>query len=458
MTSPERPAPDLPYVVPAAGPPGRSRRKVLHIGIDGVNAVDMLDHAATPHLDGLVAEGVIGVSQPYGPDVAAIESGPGWCTIATGVWPDRHGVVDNTFAGARFDAYPDWLTRLEQADPGYSTYCITNWAPLGVPGGPGPVFSSAIDVNLAFEAMDVPGGYLAGDSTTTATTAGWLRDQDSDAHFVYIGNVDIVGHVFGSGPEVPIYIRAIEKADRQVGALLAAMRDRPTYADEDWLVLVSTDHGHRSGGGHGGASEAERTVWLIAAGGDVPRGGGPGGPPQMVDAAATALAHLGVAIDPAWGLDGVPVGAARSAERRRPEPYSTSPVGWVAEHVRAYLDSDGQDGHRYSGQDTLLLTTRGRRTGARRRTPLIYGRSGDAYVVVGSNGGHATHPAWYLNLVADPEVAVQVGAHRFTARARTAGPGERPALWALMAGQFGQYERYAATAGREIPVVVIEPA
>jgi deazaflavin-dependent oxidoreductase (nitroreductase family) len=105
---------------------------------------------------------------------------------------------------------------------------------------------------------------------------------------------------------------------------------------------------------------------------------------------------------------------------------------------------------------TLLLTTTGRRSGQSRTTPLIYGRDGERYVVVASRGGAPTHPAWYDNLVAQPAVQVQVMADRFTARARTATPAERPALWKTMAAIWPPYDDYQARTTREIPVVVLE--
>jgi FAD dependent oxidoreductase TIGR03364 len=317
----------LPFEVPTEPAPGRSRRKVLHIGIDGVNVTDLLDHTHTPHLHALIADGVLGISQHYGTGVAKTESGPGWATIASGVWPDRHGVVDNSFAGSRLDAFPDWLTRLEQVDPAFATFAITNWDPLAAPDGRGPVFSPAIDVNLSFEA-DRHSGYELGDRITTAVAAAWLRDHDSDAHFVYLGNVDIVGHHRGAGPHAPEYLAAIERVDELVGDLVAAVRARPGHADEDWLILVSTDHGHRvPRGDHGGDSLPERTSFLIAAGGRVPQGT-VARTPTMVDAAVTALDHLGVAIDPAWQLDGVVIGAPSSDPFDALAPGSGPPAGW----------------------------------------------------------------------------------------------------------------------------------
>jgi deazaflavin-dependent oxidoreductase (nitroreductase family) len=127
-----------------------------------------------------------------------------------------------------------------------------------------------------------------------------------------------------------------------------------------------------------------------------------------------------------------------------------------AEHVRRYRETGGEVGHIWNGVPTLLLSTTGRRSGEERTTPLIYGQNGDAYVVVASKGGHPTHPAWYLNLVAEPKVELQVTADRFPARARTATAEERARLWPLMASIWPAYDDYQAKTEREIPVVVLE--
>ncbi|MEV2240760.1 nitroreductase family deazaflavin-dependent oxidoreductase [Micromonospora sp. NPDC049891] len=134
-----------------------------------------------------------------------------------------------------------------------------------------------------------------------------------------------------------------------------------------------------------------------------------------------------------------------------------SPTNWVAEHINRYVETDGAEGHEWrSGVFTLLLTTRGRRSGALRRTALIYGRSGDAYAVVASQGGAPQHPAWYLNLLDEPQVQVQVGADRFTARARVASPEEKARLWPVMTGIWPAYDDYQAKTDRDIPVVLLE--
>lgn len=128
-----------------------------------------------------------------------------------------------------------------------------------------------------------------------------------------------------------------------------------------------------------------------------------------------------------------------------------------AEHVRRYVETDGVEGHEWRGTTALILTTTGRRSGAPRSTPLIYQRVGDSYVVVASRGGADEHPAWYLNLEVDPNVQVQVRGERFAARARTAGPQEKPGLWEKMVAAYPAYDDYRQKTAREIPVVVLDP-
>jgi deazaflavin-dependent oxidoreductase (nitroreductase family) len=129
------------------------------------------------------------------------------------------------------------------------------------------------------------------------------------------------------------------------------------------------------------------------------------------------------------------------------------------EHVDRYRATDGEEGHEWQGTQTLLLTTKGRKSGEERTTPLIYGRSGDDYLIVASKGGADQPPAWYLNLSANPDdVEIQVKADRFKVRPRDAGPDEKPAMWETMAAEWPDYDEYQKKTDREIPVVVLERA
>ncbi len=133
-----------------------------------------------------------------------------------------------------------------------------------------------------------------------------------------------------------------------------------------------------------------------------------------------------------------------------------NPADWVAEHIKSYVATNGEDGHEWKGVPTLLLTTTGRSPGKMRRTALIYGRDSNRYVVVASKGGHVAHPAWYLNLSANPAVEVQVGGEKFTATATTAGPGDKARIWPVMTAIWPAYDEYQTKTEREIPVVVLE--
>jgi deazaflavin-dependent oxidoreductase (nitroreductase family) len=126
------------------------------------------------------------------------------------------------------------------------------------------------------------------------------------------------------------------------------------------------------------------------------------------------------------------------------------------EHVRRYEATDGAEGHEWQGTTTLILTTTGRKSGKERRNALIYQKFGDDYLIVASKGGADEQPAWYLNLVAHPDVRVQVLGDKFAARARTATPEERPEMWRVMAGVWPAYNDYQKKTDRQIPVVVLE--
>ncbi|MEU2434232.1 nitroreductase family deazaflavin-dependent oxidoreductase [Streptomyces sp. NPDC007861] len=136
-----------------------------------------------------------------------------------------------------------------------------------------------------------------------------------------------------------------------------------------------------------------------------------------------------------------------------PDSVEVSPSGWVAQQARLYEESGGTKGATMHGAPCLLLDYQGRRSGTWRRTVLIYGRDGGDYLIVGSNGGAARHPLWYLNLRDEPDVWLRVGEERFPARAETLSPQEKARVWPHLVGVFGPYADYQARTERDIPVV-----
>lgn len=139
---------------------------------------------------------------------------------------------------------------------------------------------------------------------------------------------------------------------------------------------------------------------------------------------------------------------------------------WMLDHVHAYLSSGGTEGHMYKVTPpghaemvvpALLLTTTGRKSGERYIFPLFYGEVGKGFVVVASKGGAPEHPGWYRNLLANPEVEVQVGTRKLKARARTVAGEERARLWQKALEFWPPYADYAKKTDREIPVVMLDP-
>ena len=140
---------------------------------------------------------------------------------------------------------------------------------------------------------------------------------------------------------------------------------------------------------------------------------------------------------------------------------------WMKDHTDRYLASGGTDGHMYTISrpgspdltvPSLLLSTTGRKSGQSFLFPLFYGRAGTSYFVIASKGGAPKHPGWYRNILADPKVGIQVGTEKMQAVARTATGAERARLWQQAVGFFPPYADYQVkSAGREIPVVVLDP-
>ena len=127
------------------------------------------------------------------------------------------------------------------------------------------------------------------------------------------------------------------------------------------------------------------------------------------------------------------------------------------EHVRRYVETDGEVGYLWrEGATILILTTTGRTSGEQRSTPLIFGEDGINAGVGASKGGAPEHPGWYRNLTKTPEVNVQIKGDRFRARARTAEGEERDRLWRQMNGIWPHYDAYQEKTARTIPVVVLE--
>ncbi len=292
----------------AARTPQASRTpKVLLVGWDGIRP-DVLREVPTPVFDSLAASGTFSEeAQTARPTV----SGPCWSSILTGVWPNKHRVISNNFISNQYGSYPDILTRIESVQPELNTFAVADWLPLVTVESNGPLISDRIDKKIVLNGYDL--GWLEADSISVDHAVEELRNGDPDFLFVYVGAPDEISHnIGGIGTE---YRDAIATADRQLGKLVEAIRHRPTFQEEDWLILLTTDHGRTEEGGHGGVTPEETTVYYVASGPST-EVGIPVEPPGAVDLTVTALTHLGVPIDPAWDLDGKVVGLKGTTDVR----------------------------------------------------------------------------------------------------------------------------------------------
>jgi deazaflavin-dependent oxidoreductase (nitroreductase family) len=127
------------------------------------------------------------------------------------------------------------------------------------------------------------------------------------------------------------------------------------------------------------------------------------------------------------------------------------------EHVKQYEATNGKVGHDWNGTPILILHTTGRKSGQLRKRPLIYGRDGNDYLVVASKGGAPSHPDWYQNLVANPDVEIQVWGDVIPVTARTATPEEKARLWPTMTAKWPDYDKYQKNTERDIPFVILSP-
>jgi deazaflavin-dependent oxidoreductase (nitroreductase family) len=125
------------------------------------------------------------------------------------------------------------------------------------------------------------------------------------------------------------------------------------------------------------------------------------------------------------------------------------------QHVRVYQETDGERGYHWRGTTILLLTTVGRTSGEQRTTPLIHRTDGDRWVVVASKGGAPKNPDWFENLLANPDVSLQVLAETVPVRASTAEGEERARLWSMMTEVWPAYDHYQTKTERQIPIVVL---
>lgn len=273
--------------------------RVLLIGIDGCRP-DALAAARTPTIDRLAEDGVLLDKvriAPTGDNPADTLSGPGWSSILTGVWADKHGVEDNSFSTPALERYPSLFTRLRRTKPKARTVSAVSWSVINRLIVTDPKAQRRVGKKKGR-------GYSQADTGVVRIAASAIVRSNPELVFVHLGSVDAAGHEHDFDPKSRKYRAAIERSDAHVGTLVRAVRARRTHDDENWLVIVCTDHGGigRHHGKGAGKPEIEEVFLVLSGPGVKERSSSSAA--TIVDIAPTALAHLGVSTRPEWHMDG----------------------------------------------------------------------------------------------------------------------------------------------------------
>ncbi len=304
--------------------PGRQNdfqgRRVLMMGIDGCRRDVMeqvIKDGSAPHFTKIATEGHACWNMEAGGQLIGVLnqptiSGPGWSTLFTGVFANKHGVLHNgaKFSAGHFKQYPHFFRYLRELKP-------SAW--LGsVVGDTWPEVNSILIAgsgeNLAnnntIVATEVVKEGAATRELTDANVAKeavhCLTAENPDVLFLHFLDVDHAGHQFGFSPEIPTYISTLRALDKQIGTVLEAMQKRPQFKDESWLIIVTTDHGGIKKG-HGGQSPEERQIFaFFNAPGFKPTAERDGKVFQSL-VTPTVLDFLQVPIKPEWGFESAPL-------------------------------------------------------------------------------------------------------------------------------------------------------
>ncbi len=283
-------------------------KRVLVIGIDGCRPdalKQQVDSNNAPNIKALVNNGTVTWNAYAGGDLGTATqqvtmSGPGWTSILTGTWIDRHNVSGNSSPAydqpAVSSSYlvsqaPHFARLLKESAPG--TYCssIVSWNWIE------DYIVAAQPSWLDHHAKGTGSTYPLRDADVAAQAVAHLGSADPDVLFLHFDQVDGAGHANGFSPSQPAYMAAISNVDALIGNIISAINARPQITSEQWLTIIVADHGGNSS--HGGQSTEERTIPFIVSGGGMPVAVS-GASPGHVAVAPTVMRYLGIGIPASW--------------------------------------------------------------------------------------------------------------------------------------------------------------
>lgn len=218
-------------------------KKVLFIGWDGVRS-DALIAANTPNLDSLLYQSKYSFHVDRGPFTV---STPGWSTVLHGVWPAKHGLTENSFKKNNYDSYPDIFTILRKTKAKLGLATLSNW-----------------DAFLQITEEETYAQRFDNDPGMTYEAMNLIQTCTPDMMLMHFDYPDATGHDFGFSPNSIEYLASIEISDYYLGLILEQIKSRELLHNEQWMVILTTDHGG-NGTGHGGQDELNETrfVWYV---------------------------------------------------------------------------------------------------------------------------------------------------------------------------------------------------
>ena len=254
------------------------------MGWDGVRT-DALIAAQTPCIDSLLNHSYYNWSTDRGEYTVSV---PGWSTILHGVWPSKHGLIDNTFSSNNYESYTDIFTLAKQLKPNLSVATLSNW-----------------DDFLRITEMENYAQHFDSDRDVKDDAIRLLNSCTPDIMVLHFDNPDAFGHDSGFSPTNQAYLDAISISDAYLSEIMMTIEQRESLYNEEWLIVISTDHGGE-GTGHGNQYDLPQTrfVWSIL------RKPGMNGPIEIpmvnsVDLLPTMLNWLNIPLQSNWNLDGV---------------------------------------------------------------------------------------------------------------------------------------------------------
>lgn len=327
-------------------------KKTVFIIIDGVSR-DVLDKVNTPNLHAIAAEGGL-LNASQGGEVGAYNqtptiSAPGYNNVLTGVWFNKHNVPDNDIKAANHN-YPTIFRLLETKYPEKKTAIFSSWLDNRTKlVGDGLKETGMLKIDYHFDGLELDTvryphdkamQYMANIDQAVAEDAARVISKDApDLSWVYMEFTDDMGHRFGDSKQ---FYDAVEAADQRVGKIWEAVKLRKEKFNEDWLIIVTTDHGRdpKTGKHHGGQSERERASWIVTNAKGLNMYAKNTKQVTVVDILPTIARHLNLKLsaDELREIDGVPlIGKVSLSEPRAIKSGNQIALNWLPQQKDGFV-------------------------------------------------------------------------------------------------------------------------